>query len=116
MSQTLVIERVTVALPPGVERLAAEARAEAFGHVERLVADWAAGRNRFDAPGEALFVARAGARVVGVCGLNRDPFAAAGDSAGMYVQSGERRTGVGRALLSAVVGHARGTFAELRLR
>src|SRR4051812_20927661 len=120
MSPTFIIERVTVALPPDVERLAAEAREEGFHHVERLVAEWEAGLNRFDAPGEALFVARNGDRLVGLCGLNRDPYAEAGERAGrvrrMYVRADERRTGVGRALLGAVIAHATGAFAELRLR
>src|SRR5262249_23887642 len=37
--------------------------------------DWESGANRFDGPGEVLFEARVGSRLVGICGLDRDPYA-----------------------------------------
>src|SRR5712692_9919279 len=40
--------------------------------VGRLATEWDSGANRFDKPGEALFVARVDGRPVGVCGLNVD--------------------------------------------
>jgi GNAT superfamily N-acetyltransferase len=70
-------------------------------------------------PGEALFVARVGERVVGVCGLNVDPYTAeprVGRVRHLYVLSGQRRLGVGRRLVSEVIEAARGRFDRLRLR
>jgi len=87
--------------------------------IERLCDEWASGTNRFSAPGEALFLATVGDQVVGVCGLNRDPYVpdpSVGRVRRLYVARAHRRGGVGRALLEAVLAHARAHFRLLRLR
>ena len=102
-----------------LEDLRNESLREGFGHVARLCEDWASGFNRFNAPGEALFVALAGNEIVGVCGLNCDPYtcdARVGRIRRLYVARAHRRRGVGRALLNAVVTHARAHFKVLRVR
>jgi len=99
--------------------LVAESEEAGFRFVRRLVEDWESGRNRFDGPGEALFAAVCGARVVGVCGLNADPYTAAlgvGRVRRLYVLTGFRRSGLGRQLVRAVVEVADGHFHQLRLR
>ncbi|WP_235918096.1 GNAT family N-acetyltransferase [Paenibacillus lutrae] len=47
---------------------------EGFRHLTRLVEDYHAGANRFDQTGEALFLCRLENKIVGICGLNRDPY------------------------------------------
>jgi GNAT superfamily N-acetyltransferase len=87
--------------------------------VRRLVEEWASGVNRFDRPGEILLGAWAGGRVVGVCGLNVDPYITderVGRVRHLYVLSTFRRLGIGRHLTAAVVEAARGRFDILRLR
>src|SRR5262249_24547026 len=96
------------------------------------------GRNRFDRPGEACFVARAMRRVaraerqtpprakiddagqvIGVCGLNTDPYSAVprvGRVRHLYVLVAYRNAGVGQRLGGAVIAAARGPFDTLRLR
>jgi GNAT superfamily N-acetyltransferase len=57
--------------------------------------------------------------VVGVCGLNIDPYTAnegVGRVRHLYVLSAFRRRGVGRGLTAAVIEAARGRFGQLRLR
>ena len=57
--------------------------------------------------------------MVGVCGLNVDPYAAeprVGRVRHLYVLSEQRRLGVGRRLVSEVIEVARGRFDRLRLR
>lgn len=109
-------------LPPDMDHLARAASAEGFGFVQRLMDEWRCGANRFDRPGEALFVARAGPMPIGVCGLNRDPYAKGAVDAGigrvrrLYVLPPFRRRGVGRDLTAAVFAAAHGTFSRLRLR
>jgi GNAT superfamily N-acetyltransferase len=106
-------------LPPGLAEVVAESEAAGFRFLRRLVDEWASGANRFDRPGEALFAAVSGPRVVGVCGLNVDPYAGesgVGRVRRLYVLSACRRQGVGRLLLRAVVAAARGHFRLLRLR
>jgi ribosomal protein S18 acetylase RimI-like enzyme len=87
--------------------------------VRRLIEEWASGVNRFDQPGEALLGASVGGRLVGVCGLNRDPYAAeagVGRVRHLYVLSAFRGLGVGRHLVAEVIEAARGHFDSLRLR
>ena len=99
--------------------LAADAAADGRAMVERLVREWADGRNRFDRPGERAYVARLEGRVCGVCGLNRDPFAgdaSVGRVRRLYVATAARRRGVGSAMLARLIADARGHFQTLHLR
>jgi GNAT superfamily N-acetyltransferase len=85
----------------------------------RLIDDWAAGANRFDRPGEALFGASMADRLVGVCGLNIDPYARdprIGRVRHLYVLTACRRHGVGRQLVARVIELAADRFDSLRLR
>ena len=87
--------------------------------VRRLVDEWGTGANRFDRPGEALFGARSAGRLLGVCGLNIDPYAGhehIGRVRHLYVLSAFRRRGVGQQLVLRVIQDAHGRFDELRLR
>ncbi len=62
-------------MPPGAfDPLAEEAEAEGWQFVRRLAEEWYDGTNRFDRPGETLFGAWAAGTLVGVCGLNVDPY------------------------------------------
>jgi GNAT superfamily N-acetyltransferase len=98
--------------------LIAESEREGLRFVRRLAEEWSSGRNRFDRPGEALFGAGLDGRLVGVCGLNVDPYAGdprVGRLRHLYVLAAHRRLGVGGQLVGAVVGAAHGPFASLRL-
>jgi GNAT superfamily N-acetyltransferase len=102
-----------------LEPLRTESLQEGFKFMERLCGDWISGANRFDRPGEALFLAIADGKVMGVCGLNRDPYAKQGRIGRvrrLYVARANRHAGVGQALIDAVVSHARGNFDCLRVR
>jgi GNAT superfamily N-acetyltransferase len=113
------IERLRDLQPGMLSDLVDEAEHAGLRFLGRLVAEWASGANRFERPGEALLVARAGSRVIGICGLNVDPFTTA-DRVGrvrhLYVLEAHRRNGVGRGLVEAVIGAARDAFDRLRLR
>ena len=113
------VTRITDLDLAALEHLRAESSREGFRFLERLCEEWESGANRFDAPGEALFLATVDGRVVGVCGLNRDPYAHGpriGRVRRLYVLSAHRRTGIGRALLEAVIARARDSFDLLRVR
>jgi GNAT superfamily N-acetyltransferase len=114
----LIIERL-MGECPSFDALVSESEGESLRFVRRLVEEWAAGTNRFDRAGEAVFVARLDDRLVGVCGLNIDPYAAeagVGRVRHLYVLPACRRSGVGRQLVGAVLEAARGRFRRLRLR
>ena len=113
------IARLTTAPAGPLADLVAESEREGLPLVRRLVDEWASGATRFDGPGEALFVAREGARVVAVGGLSVDPYAARPDVGRvrhLYVRPTHRRRAVGAALVSTIIATARGRFARLHLR
>ena len=102
-----------------VRVLLADSEATGSRIVRRLVEEWAAHTNRFDRPGEALFGAGVGGRLVGVCGLNIDPYAGddrIGRVRRLYVLTGSRRLGIGKLLVKQVIDSARDRFDSLCLR
>jgi ribosomal protein S18 acetylase RimI-like enzyme/catechol 2,3-dioxygenase-like lactoylglutathione lyase family enzyme len=116
------LERLRQAPTTILAALLTDSEADGVRFVRRLVDEWDTGVNRFERLGEALFVARSGDTVVGVCGLNIDPYAASGGDTRvgrvrhLYVESSHRRLGIGGKLVAAVVAAARGRFDRLHLR
>ena len=102
----LVIER----LPAGFDALREEARAEGYLFVERLAADWAARRMRFDRDGEALLAAHVTGVLAGIGGLTIEPvLPSALRMRRFYVRPLFRRAGIGRSLATALLERARTT-------
>jgi GNAT superfamily N-acetyltransferase len=113
------IEKVFALSCEELTELVDESVAAGFAMVQRLVAEWDSGANCFDGPGESLFLARRAGRVLGVCGLNIDPYAARPDVGRvrhLYVLADHRRQGIGRVLVGRVVAVARQSFVTLTLR
>ncbi len=123
-----MIQRIEL-FPADIDRLVAPSMAEGHRFVARLRDAWVAGQNRFDLVGEALFEARDQGQLVGICGLNRDPYLeeaavedpilgveAVGRVRHLYVLPTARRRRIGAALVEAVVDHASDWFRRLRLR
>jgi GNAT superfamily N-acetyltransferase len=112
------IERITNLEAGQVAALVAESKAQGVRFVRRLAEEWASRANRFDQPGEALFVARADGRVVGIGGLNLDPYATeptVGRVRHLYVLTAYRRLGIGRRIVEEIIEAGRGRFERLRL-
>jgi GNAT superfamily N-acetyltransferase len=118
-SSPALFERLHDLLPDRVRDLLADGEAAGSRIVRRLVDEWADGTNRFDRPGEALFGAWMAGRLVGVCGLNVDPYAGdarIGRVRHLYVLTPLRRHGVGRQLVARVIEAAGDRFESLHLR
>lgn len=115
----VVVSAVCELSPDALAPLVAEGERAGWRFVRRLADDLRSGANRFDQPGELLFVAEAGGAVVGVCGLNADPYSSApavGRVRRLYVLASHRGGGVGQRLVQAVVSAAAGRFCRLRVR
>jgi GNAT superfamily N-acetyltransferase len=104
---------------PGIELLRQEACDEGYDFIETLVEEWASATNRFHGPGEILCGYFDEDLLVAVGGLTLDPFAGRPDMGRIrrvYVRSAWRNRGIGRALVTALVDHARIHFSCVRLR
>ena len=118
-SGSALVETLHELPPDRVRDLLADSEAAGSRIVRRLVDDWTDRSNRFDRPGEALFGAWVGGRLVGVCGLNIDPYAGddrVGRVRHLDVLTASRRLGIGRQLVTRIIDSARGRFDILRLR
>jgi GNAT superfamily N-acetyltransferase len=102
------LERVINALPAGFEMLREEARGEGHRMLDTLAVEWTSGTTRFDRSGEALFAAYADDVLAGVGGLTLEPaIPGALRVRRFYVRLAYRRSGVGRALATALLEEPR---------
>jgi GNAT superfamily N-acetyltransferase len=104
---------------PAFLALMEESRREGFWMLVRLHDGWTSRRNQFRKRGEALLGAWSGRDLVGVCGLNVDPYfpgPGQGRVRHLYARPAFRRRGVGRQLVEAVIERALARFAVLNLR
>ena len=84
----------------------AEAHAEGYRFLDRLADDWEAGTTRFDRDGEALLAAWHNDTLAGIGGITLDPAVpGALRMRRFYVRPTFRRAGIGRALVSALLGY-----------
>ena len=115
----LTTTRIT-SLPPDLGELLEEGEREGFRFLRRLEDEWQSGANRFGRDGEALFIARVDGRLVGICGINVDPYVGSDDIARLrhlYVAPDARRHGIGRTLARlAIESAARHRFRAVYLR
>jgi len=113
----LIVSRIIV-LPDDLNGLAAKAGREGFRFVDRLIYDFASGTNTFSNAGEALFEVRKAGALIGIGGLNKDPYsgdATVGRVRRLYVDPDYRGEGVGRCLMEAIEHAARDSFSQLQL-
>jgi GNAT superfamily N-acetyltransferase len=105
-------------LPYQIGALEREATEEGFNYLRRLVSEWRTGSNRFDKPGECLLAVTDSGILVGIGGLNADPYRPDGTTARLrrlYVAKAFRRRGIGEALVSALLEKASLQFRLVRL-
>ena len=114
---SLIVSRL-LSLPAALAPMEREAIGEGFGMITRLREEWESGANRFDGEGEVLLGAFRADALLGIGGLNRDPYvsdARVGRLRHFYVMKAERRAGIGRTLVERILGHAAGNFDSVRL-
>jgi len=106
-------------LPADLDGLVRGSEAEGLRFLKRLRDEWESGANCFRGHGEVLMLAYHRTTLVGVCGLNRDPFTSEPGVARLrhlYVARTHRRDGVGTALVERCLERARHDFHRIRLR
>ncbi|QLG96412.1 GNAT family N-acetyltransferase [Pseudomonas yamanorum] len=105
------------ALPKEIWALEADAVAEGFRFLTRLIAEWQSGANRFDRPGECLLGVFDGGQLVAVGGLSYDPYAEpdVGRLRRLYVARASRGRNIGKALVGQLLEHASRQFRVVRL-
>ena len=94
---------------PGFAALRTESLEQHFNMLRRLAENWQSGKNRFNAPGETLLGAFVNHQLVGVCGINSDPFSPqprAGRIRHLYISEKCRGLGIGKQLLAVVMADA----------
>jgi len=101
-----------------IESLVDESKQEGFEFVQRTIDDWNSGANRFSLVGEGLWGLVSGGELIGIGGLNVDPYvedAGIGRVRHLYIRQAYRRKGCAALLMKTIIGHARLHFRVLRL-
>lgn len=118
-SADIRIVRLTSLPEAPLAELVRESEASGFALLRRLRDDWLSGANRFDRPGESLFGAFTRDELVGVCGVNIDPFTKNVEVSRLrhlYVKISHRRLGVGRQIVAHACRSAGAHFRRIQLR
>ena len=93
----------------GFVELRTQSMTEGLNMLRRLEENWLSGYNRFDRPGEKLIGAYVDRLIIGVCGLNVDPFTqetGVGRLRHLYVDTEWRKNRIGSALLNEILKDA----------
>lgn len=92
-----------------LEPLVIRSEQEGFNHLRRLVSEYVAGENTFSGEGEALYIVREQEQIIGIVGLNQDPFSdhSTGRIRRLYVHPDYRHLGIGKQLVQKVTSEAK---------
>jgi ribosomal protein S18 acetylase RimI-like enzyme len=118
MTQT-IIQRIEQLSFDEISSLIQESLQEEYNFIQRLKDEYLNGVNCFDKFGESLFVARADYIIVGICGLNIDPYLHnldIGRVRHLYVSKNYRKQGIGHLIMEHVINDAIKSFKTLILR
>jgi GNAT superfamily N-acetyltransferase len=117
--ERIVITRISEFESESINHLAEESLSQGFRFVERLIREYSSGLNCFDRSGEMLLTASVQGVIVGIGGLNQDPYfnnPEVGRLRHLYVESGWRKRGVGRLLVTQLIHAAKQHYQLLTLR
>jgi HAD superfamily hydrolase (TIGR01549 family) len=112
------IEKVSELEEYDLSSLLEDSKSQGYRFVQKLIEEYNSGFNRFEKRGESLFVAIKNGSVIGVGGLNIDPYLGREDIGRvrhLYVMKDHRRGRVGESILEMIVKEARNNFIALTL-
>lgn len=119
MSSVIIDQLVLDNSAAALNSLTAMSSQQGYRFIQRLQSEWVAGVNRFSQPGEALLGATVNGKLVGVCGVNQDPYTADSSVARLrhlYVDPDHRKKRIGFMLADACIKTAQLHFYKIRLR
>jgi N-acetylglutamate synthase-like GNAT family acetyltransferase len=101
-----------------IQELLFQSLSEGYNHINRFAMEYSNGTNGFNKPGESLFIAFIEDHIIGICGLNIDPYldGNVGRVRRLYVLPNYRMKGIGRRLIEEVIHKARESFKTLVLK
>ena len=102
-----------------LQPLLEDSRNQDIVFVDLLINEWIAKINCFNQEGEVLLLAKDDGKIVGLCGLNIDPYhrvSGLGRVRHLYVLSTKRRQGIGSQLIQHIIQQAKSHFDLLNLR
>jgi len=94
------------------------AEQEGYAFVRRTIDEWENGSNRFSEAGEGFWGLVCGGELIGIGGLNRDPYVVDADTGRvrhLYVRREDRRRGCASLLMQTIIDRAKEHFRTLRL-
>ncbi|MFC4619104.1 GNAT family N-acetyltransferase [Camelliibacillus cellulosilyticus] len=115
----VLIKCLTTLQEIDLDSMIAESREEGFRFLDRLVADDQTGVNSFDKPGEVLYGVYLNDALIGIGGMNQDPYSPSpkvGRLRRFYIKKCFRRQGIGRMLVQQLLNDARTFFEVVVLR
>ncbi|MBD3922960.1 GNAT family N-acetyltransferase [Paenibacillus sp. PR3] len=114
----MMIMRVTSMNNYDLDILLAESKSQGYRFIQKLIDEYESGDNQFNKQGESLYVAIIDGTVVGVGGLNIDPYLGRVDIGRvrhLYVRQDYRCHKVGTNLLEAIIEGAKKHFYIITL-
>ncbi|MDF2963700.1 MAG: family N-acetyltransferase [Paenibacillus sp.] len=113
-----LIQKMDDLNPKDISHMVNESLNEGHRHILRLSDEYENGINRFDKQGEAFFAAKFNGQLVGVCGLNQDPYSmnGLGRVRRMYVSIDYRRQGIAKLLMDQVIEEAKKHYQMIVLK
>lgn len=104
-------------LPEQIRALEAQAIAEGFRFLTRLITEWEDSSNRFDQPGECLLGVFQDEQLIAIGGLSQDPYTGpeTGRLRRVYVARAMRGRKAGTALVEQLLMHGAAQFQTVRL-
>ena len=113
------IKRLEVFDPNLLKDLIKLSQKEGFRFLDRFRTEWENGKNQFDGQGEGIFQLTINGKLVGLVGLNRDPYwqdALIGRLRRLYIHPEYRNKGLGRKLVAFILDFAKAHFQLITLR
>jgi GNAT superfamily N-acetyltransferase len=99
--------------------LSEAASAEGYHFVQRTIEEWESRANQFSHPKEILLGYFIGSHIVGMCGLNIDPFSEENETGRLrhlYTHPDFRKQGIAGQLVQSIIQNAGHYFTRIRLR